>query len=86
MEDDQDLEMQKELEEIIEALDENVVPIIDDLEDQYPSHSVWFSLFVNCLHEMFHQGFTKEEILSEVECHHELFLAEELSSEGEVLH
>lgn len=86
MDEDQNVIMQQELEEIVDALCENVLPIVDELETEYPDHSVWFSLFVQCLHEMFHQGFTKEELLSEVECHHEIFLQEEMSSKGEVLH
>lgn len=71
----------QELDDIDATLIEEVFPIIEGLDDQHPEHSAWFAMFVNTLHALFYQGWTKEELLEEIELHHEVFLREEAEDE-----
>lgn len=90
---DNDLDMEfdedfiNEMAEIDERLMKQVIPIVDEIEEEHTEHSAWFILFVNTLHELFAQGWTKEELLVEIEDNHRVFVEQsETVPEGHQLH
>lgn len=54
-----------------------VYPTIEMLEDEYPDNGAFFCVFIEMMHFLFAQGWTKEELLKEVEQHHEGYLQDE---------
>ena len=72
MEDDLDLDLDdeafaEELEEIDEVIFDQIGPIIDALQSQYPQQNIWAVLFEHALYEMFTDGMTVEEVIEGIE-------------------
>ena len=69
MEDDLDFDDEvfaEELEEIDEVIFDQIGPIIDTLQNQYPQQNIWAILFEHALYEMFVDGMTVEEVIDGV--------------------
>jgi len=65
--DDQYMVKQQELDE---RLDEEVFSTLDELEEEFfPDHSAYHTVFIEAMHCLFEMGWTKEELLQEVEDH-----------------
>lgn len=69
----------EELNEIQEALFEHVYPFLNHIDEQYEEHSSWFTVFIDSIHVLLNQGWTKENLLQEINDHHEIFLKNEIS-------
>lgn len=69
-----DAEFDNDMEAIDEIVFEKVVPILEQIEADYPEHSAYYNVFINAMHVVFEQGWTKEELLADVEEHYEVFL------------
>ena len=67
-------EFDRDMDAISDIVYEQVVPILDKIEEEYPDHSAYFNVFINSMHVVFEQGWTKEELLQEVEDHYDLFV------------
>lgn len=55
--------------EIDTIIFEEVMPILNDIDEKYPDESAYFTMFVNCLHVLFDEGWTMEELMKEVRDH-----------------
>lgn len=56
-----------------------VHPILQEIEDEYPEQSAYYAIFVDAIHALLYQGWTKEELLKDVEDHFELFSSDNQS-------
>lgn len=63
-----------DMDKVDEIIWEEVFPILDRIDSDFPEQSAFYNVFVNALHMMFAQGWDKADILEEVEEHHALFL------------
>lgn len=64
---------------INETIFEEVFPILNDLDEAYPDHSAFFSVFINSMHVLFYQGWTRDDLVREVLSHYLLFLQDEFA-------
>lgn len=65
--------------ELNDRLLDEVYPILNELEQDYPEHSAYFSMFINLMYNLFYQGWTTKELIEEVEEHYLLFVQEEFA-------
>lgn len=76
-----------EMSQMDDELMEQIYPIVDAIEEEHEDISAWFILFVNTLHELFAQGWTKEELMKEIEDNHQVFVEQsETVPDGHQLH
>lgn len=74
MEDEEFKEFQDDVEAIDEIIYEEVFPILERIEEEFPEQSAFYNIFVNSMHVVFMQGWSKADLLQEVEDHYEIFL------------
>jgi len=67
-------EFQNDIETVDEIIYENVFPILDKIEEDFPEQSAYYNIFINSMHVVFMQGWTKADLLQEVEDHYDIFL------------
>lgn len=60
----------------------DVIPVLDAIDDDHPGQSSYFVMFINCIHVLLHGGWTKEELLDEVDQHHAIFLESDRGDGG----
>lgn len=65
---------QQDVEAIDDIIYEQVFPILEQIEEDFPGQSAYYNVFVNAMHVVFAQGWTKEDLIQEIEDHHEIFL------------
>jgi len=75
--DDGDLDQVQEIQDVLE---EHLLPALDELELKFEG-GAYFGMFVNCIHVLFQQGWTREELLEEIEEHFQIHVGE---NEGEL--
>lgn len=64
---------------INDTIFEEVFPILNDLDEAYPDHSAFFSVFINSMYVLFYQGWTRDELIKEVISHYLLYLQDEFA-------
>ena len=81
-----DDEYMREVDEIQELVFEEVFPILMGIDEEYPEHSAFFSMFISTLHVLYEEGWTEEDLLREVKTHREIYLkhAGEIACDGEL--
>lgn len=60
--------------ELDERVWDDVIPILDAIDEDFPEQSSYFAMFINCIHVLLQGGWTKEELLQEIEQHYVIFL------------
>lgn len=83
---DMDSDFAEDTMKVSNRIDEEVLPVLDRIEDDYPDHSAYFAVFINAIHMLFYQGWTKEDLLNEIEEHHVIHLQDEFESSGGQIH
>lgn len=72
------MEIEKEFEEdegiIQDLVFDKIFPILQSIDEDYPDHSAFFTMFISAMHVVFSEGWTKEALLRAVEDHHTIFL------------
>lgn len=72
--DEDEEQFQADMAKVDEIIWEEVFPVLDRIEDDFPDQSAFFNMFVSAMHVVFAQGWTKAELLQEVENHHQIFV------------
>lgn len=83
---DDNTEFQNELEEVDDIIYEEVFPILERIEEEYPEQSAFFNVFINSMHVVFMQGWSKADVLQEVEDHYEIYLENAAKIQNDMMH
>jgi hypothetical protein len=71
-------QFQQETNEICELICSEVWPILEQIDEDYPNQSAFFSMFIDTIHILLYQGWTLPELIQEVLDHHQCHQQSEL--------
>lgn len=69
-----DPEFCQQADEVQDLVFEEVFPILVNIDESYPEQSAFFTMFISSLYVLFNEGWTKEDLLREIEDHHTIHL------------